>query len=41
LLLRDLIIEGVGDGRRTAAEWDHFQTDLCAGSRQGTGAAKS
>jgi hypothetical protein len=25
LLLRDLIIERVGDGRRTAAEGDHFQ----------------
>src|SRR5689334_9454001 len=28
LLLRDLIIERVGDGGRTAAEWDHLQSDI-------------
>ncbi|MGB6285880.1 MAG: hypothetical protein WBG18_15935, partial [Xanthobacteraceae bacterium] len=28
LLPRYLIIEGVGDGRRTAAEWDHLLADI-------------
>jgi hypothetical protein len=28
LFLRDLIIERVGDGGRTAAEWDHLQSDI-------------
>lgn len=28
LFLRHLVVERVGDGARTAAEWDHLQADI-------------